>query len=136
LREAINVFELEIVETEEPIESLHIMKPINIQQEQEVNGKVYKSSKRILIVDDEPYNILALIIIFKIALKDKAKQEIINLIVDKAHNGQEALDLVQSNYRKFGASYGLIFMDCSMPVMNGYEASIAIRQFCDDNFIS
>jgi CheY-like chemotaxis protein len=26
-------------------------------------------------------------------------------------------------------SYGLIFMDCSMPVMNGYDATEAIRTF-------
>ena len=26
-------------------------------------------------------------------------------------------------------SYGLIFMDCSMPIMNGYDATKAIRTF-------
>ena len=29
-------------------------------------------------------------------------------------------------------SYGLIFMDCSMPVMNGYDASDFIRVFLDE----
>lgn len=41
--------------------------------------------------------------------------------VDAANNGQEALDLLEEN------EYDLILMDCSMPVMNGYEATVVIR---------
>jgi CheY-like chemotaxis protein len=42
--------------------------------------------------------------------------------VEIADNGQKALTMYQSN------EYSLIFMDCRMPVMDGYEASKKIRE--------
>ena len=42
--------------------------------------------------------------------------------VDVVGNGQEALEKVTSG------AYGLIFMDCRMPVMDGFEAARAIRK--------
>ena len=50
-------------------------------------------------------------------------------IIDTAYNGQQAFDMVRKAYERQCYSYGLIFMDCSMPVMNGYDASEAIRLF-------
>lgn len=41
--------------------------------------------------------------------------------VHVATNGQEAIDALKS------ISYDLIFMDCHMPVMDGYEATKKIR---------
>ena len=49
--------------------------------------------------------------------------------MDKANNGKEALDFVKKAYKEKEFSYGLIFMDCSMPVMNGYESTVEIRSF-------
>ncbi|MBI5814985.1 MAG: response regulator [Nitrospinae bacterium] len=43
------------------------------------------------------------------------------LIVDVAGDGQEALDLLEK------VDYDIVFMDCHMPVMDGYEASRSIR---------
>jgi signal transduction histidine kinase/DNA-binding response OmpR family regulator len=40
---------------------------------------------------------------------------------DTAENGQEALDALQAE------EYGLILMDCQMPVMDGFAATAAIR---------
>ncbi|MFM2587543.1 response regulator [Vibrio sp. TBV020] len=42
---------------------------------------------------------------------------------DLANNGQEALDMYASNQE-----YGLILMDCMMPVMDGFTATQAIRE--------
>ena len=42
--------------------------------------------------------------------------------VDVALNGKEALDAAMQR------AYDVIFMDCQMPVMDGYEATAAIRQ--------
>ncbi|HEY1654583.1 MAG TPA: response regulator [Candidatus Tumulicola sp.] len=42
--------------------------------------------------------------------------------VDAVGNGQEAVEKMKSG------AYGLIFMDCRMPVMDGFEATSAIRK--------
>ena len=44
-----------------------------------------------------------------------------------------ALDKVKEAFSKKKYSYGLIFMDCSMPIMNGYEAAEQIRNFIRQN---
>ena len=76
-----------------------------------------------MIVDDEPYNILGLTIILK-----QSGYPNINSIIDSAYSGQQALDLVVQAFEKRRESYGLILMDCSMPIMNGYTASEKIRK--------
>jgi FOG: CheY-like receiver len=40
-----------------------------------------------------------------------------------AKNGMEAVEKI-----KAGESYDLVLMDCMMPVMNGYDATLAIRE--------
>ncbi len=50
-----------------------------------------------------------------------------------AHNGQLANEMVKQGYERSAYSYGLIFMDCSMPVMNGYDASNLIIEFLNEN---
>lgn len=64
-----------------------------------------------LVVDDIPVNQKLLIM----HLKKMGFQ------VESAFNGKDAVDLVKQK------DFSLIFMDCDMPVMNGYEATIAIR---------
>ncbi len=67
---------------------------------------------RILLVEDNPIN----------QLFTKKSLEKLGFLVDVANNGEEALSLVQQ------ASYGVVLMDCQMPVMDGYEATHRIRR--------
>jgi len=83
--------------------------------------------ERILIVDDEPYNIDAMRIIVQCATADKPnfmfKQR-----VDTASNGADALELVKKRVSD-GFLIKLIIMDCNMPKMDGYQSTQLIRQY-------
>jgi CheY-like chemotaxis protein len=48
--------------------------------------------------------------------------------VDQAFNGLEAVQSVKKAYHE-GYSYAIIFMDASMPLLDGYEATDEIRKF-------
>lgn len=52
----------------------------------------------------------------------------ISQIIEHAFNGLEALNKVKKAFDS-GYCYGLIFMDASMPIMDGYQATDAIREF-------
>jgi len=67
---------------------------------------------RVLVVDDNPVN-------RKVAGGFLKK---IGFQVDMVEDGQQAVDAAEKN------AYGLIFMDCQMPVMDGYEATREIRK--------
>ena len=51
----------------------------------------------------------------------KAMMEPFEMQIDLASDGQQALDMLRSE------KYDLVFMDIQMPVMNGYDATRAIR---------
>jgi len=53
----------------------------------------------------------------------------IDTIIDKALNGFEAFQIIKKSYLQGSHSYGLIFMDCSMPIMDGFEATVKIRNY-------
>lgn len=40
--------------------------------------------------------------------------------------------MVKKAYERKAYSYGIIFMDCSMPVLDGYDASDLIRHYLDE----
>ena len=71
--------------------------------------------RRILIVDDEPFNLIGLRVILNNVVTN------IDHLIDTAKNGLEAFEAAKHG------TYGLIFMDCSMPIMDGYEATVKIR---------
>jgi two-component system sensor histidine kinase/response regulator len=66
---------------------------------------------RVLVVDDNAVN----------QLVASRMLERLGCRVDIAGDGLKALEMVTA------ASYDIIFMDCQMPVMDGYEATAAIR---------
>ena len=48
--------------------------------------------------------------------------------IDFCLNGQESLEKVIEAY-EHGISYGIIFTDFSMPVLNGIDATLQIREY-------
>jgi signal transduction histidine kinase/ActR/RegA family two-component response regulator len=70
--------------------------------------------KRILVAEDMDINA-------KILLKILEQKEI---LADRAKNGQEAVDMFQSSEIYY---YDAVLMDMRMPVMDGLEATMAIR---------
>lgn len=75
---------------------------------------VLGDNKHVLLVEDNAIN--------QIVAKDTLEE--LGLIVDVAENGEEAIAHLKEHSEK---QYALIFMDCQMPVMDGYQASKAIR---------
>jgi len=71
-----------------------------------------KFRARVLVVDDNNIN----------QLVAKGMLEKFEINVDLANNGQEAVDCLQHT------DYDLVFMDCQMPVMDGYTATKTIRE--------
>lgn len=69
-------------------------------------------SGHILVAED---NIINQKVIFQYLTK-------LGFTVDMANNGAEAIDLFQKN------QYDLILMDCNMPVINGYDATLKINE--------
>ncbi|MFH1148120.1 MAG: response regulator [Pseudomonadota bacterium] len=70
-----------------------------------------EEAARLLLVEDHPVN-------QKVAVAMMRRS---GYAVDVANDGQEALDVV------FSARYDIVFMDIQMPVMDGMEATHAIR---------
>ena len=68
----------------------------------------------ILIVEDNKVNQM----VVKAQLKSHCNQ------ITIVENGQQAVEVLQSNESQFD----MILMDCEMPVMDGYEATAAIRK--------
>jgi PAS domain S-box-containing protein len=78
-----------------------------------LNGEMQTVQRlKVLIVEDNEINQFVL----------KKMVEKLGHHVDLAMNGEEAVQHVRSNH------YDLVFMDIQMPVMNGMEATIAIKQ--------
>lgn len=72
-------------------------------------------SKHVLVVEDNSVN--------RMVIGGLLKK--MNIEAMHAENGKEAFELVKSSTKPFD----IIFMDCEMPVMDGYEATQRIREF-------
>ncbi|MBS1985049.1 MAG: response regulator, partial [Bdellovibrionales bacterium] len=91
---------------------------VTSEEEETVLGSAKQESyeDRILVAEDNPVNQMITI--------DMLGQ--LGFNADVANNGQEALRALDN-----GIPYRLVFMDCEMPEMNGYETTMAIRQRTD-----
>jgi signal transduction histidine kinase/CheY-like chemotaxis protein len=77
---------------------------------------------KILIVDDDPYNILSL----------QKMLESLDYRCSTSYHGKEAVQRVNERKLKLCGracrNYQLILMDCNMPIMNGFDACKKIRE--------
>ncbi|MBK6897464.1 MAG: response regulator [Alphaproteobacteria bacterium] len=73
----------------------------------------YNRKARVLVVDDHPVNLLFM---------RKVLKKMGFMIVDEAESGHKAIEAAEKN------RYDLIFMDCQMPEIDGFEASEIIRE--------
>ena len=72
---------------------------------------------KILVVEDVPANLFIL----------KEMLKILNLNVDIANNGLQATKMFRASvHRDCCQNYQLVFMDCNMPIMDGYQVYIYI----------
>ncbi|MCF6339328.1 MAG: response regulator [Sulfurimonas sp.] len=75
---------------------------------------VWGKNINILLVDDNETN----------QAVAQGMLNILGLDCDIVNNGQEALDMLKSSKQQ----YDIVFMDCQMPIMDGYKATRAIRK--------
>jgi len=94
----------------------------NNSQAHQKEEKGSTSSKLVLMVDDDQFSLA----MFKKFMESGGHR------VETCSNGQEAVEMVTKHRNEIG----VIFMDCEMPVMNGYEATKSIREYCKEYGLS
>jgi len=98
-----------------------ILSPPEEGSNQPINSNGHSQAGAIKDLDAE----LNILLVEDNAINQKVACGVLNKLgqsVDIANNGKEALDQLALN------NYDLVLMDCQMPVMDGYQATEAIRQ--------
>lgn len=94
----------------ELINEEHKQTPIALEKEDN-KDLLLEAKKSVLLVDDNKVNQMVAVGVLKK----------LGLTVDVANDGKEAIDKLSKS------DYAIVFMDCQMPIMDGYEASSLIR---------
>ncbi|MDQ2084906.1 ATP-binding protein [Herbivorax sp. ANBcel31] len=81
-----------------------------------IKANIDNKDIKVLLVEDNEINIKVLSTMLKK----------LNIICDIAVNGEEAVEAIKEK------NYDIVFMDCQMPVMDGYQATKEIRKMEED----
>lgn len=88
---------------------------LSIKEDEEINTEIVEiDGISVLLVEDTEFNVMVAEAELNSVIKD--------LQMDVAKNGKIAVDMVIQN------QYDIVLMDVQMPIMNGYEATRAIRK--------
>jgi len=96
-----------------PFVTRHALRDANNRKREKKNKGIRFEKAQILLVEDNAVNQMVATIMLK-------KYD---CHVTPAGNGKEAVNLIKQ------CEFDLIFMDCQMPVMDGYDSTAAIRSF-------
>ncbi len=88
------------------------------EADNEAREETVRKDLNLLLVEDNDINA-------EIAIAILTSQ---GFTVDRAENGRQALQMIE---REDAGTYDLILMDIQMPVMNGYDATVALRKLPD-----
>jgi len=83
-----------------------------------IAGSTEKTQKRVLIVDDSPFNLMTL---------NSLMRQNYAIRCDEASNGEIAINMIREA-DKNGAPYKIIFLDCNMPVLDGFETTKKLKR--------
>jgi CheY-like chemotaxis protein len=72
----------------------------------------------VLLVEDSEINIIVA----------QALLDSFPIKVDVAKNGVQAIEMINQNWQNGSERYQAVFMDCQMPEMDGYQASMELRE--------
>lgn len=111
-------FRLQEGETQQQIKKEHMITKVPISEQEAGTGAFL--GKRVLLVEDNELNRE----IGKELLSDAG------FCVEEAEDGSVAVEKVKQSPKEY---YDLVLMDVQMPVMNGYEATKAIRALSEEH---
>ena len=104
-----------LLDTDHQNDSRDVVPPSEVASSETLDH-LWPDNCRILVVEDNPINQLVTLGIL----------EDLGLAVEVAKDGREAINALKSALDT--NPFNLIFMDCQMPIMDGYDASIRIRR--------